>query len=274
MDKKLHIDLQRVPKHVAIIMDGNGRWAKGKGMSRVFGHRNALTAVRESVKAASQINIEAITLYAFSTENWNRPKLEVDALMRLLINSLKKELPDFQKNGVKVNAIGDIESLPKKAQNVLNDVIFQTKANTEITLSFALSYGSREEIVNAIKKISKKVVNKELDLEKIDENTINNHLYTFNLPNVDLMIRTSGEQRISNFLLWQMAYAELYFTDILWPDYTKNHLFEAILNYQNRERRFGKTTLGVPRQTKCNPHSREEEAKVCCEDGYLKDKRC
>lgn len=242
MDKKLHIDLQRVPKHVAIIMDGNGRWAKGKGMSRVFGHRNALTAVRESVKAASQINIEAITLYAFSTENWNRPKLEVDALMRLLINSLKKELPDFQKNGVKVNAIGDIESLPKKAQNVLNDVIFQTKANTEITLSFALSYGSREEIVNAIKNISKKVVNKELSVKEIDENIINNHLYTFNLPEVDLMIRTSGEQRISNFLLWQMAYAELYFTNVLWPDFRKEDFYDAIIDYQNRERRFGKTS--------------------------------
>jgi len=242
MDKKLRIDLLKVPKHVAIIMDGNGRWAKSKGMSRVFGHKNALTAVRESVKAASQINIEAITLYAFSTENWNRPKLEIDALMSLLINSLKKELPDFQKNGVKVNAIGGLQSLPRNAQKVLTDVIFQTRTNTKITLTFALSYGSREEIVNAIKNISKKVVNKELDLEKIDENTINNHLYTFNLPNVDLMIRTSGEQRISNFLLWQMAYAELYFTDILWPDFRQEHFYEAIIEYQNRERRFGKTS--------------------------------
>ena len=245
MDKKLHIDLLKVPKHVAIIMDGNGRWAKGKGMSRIFGHKNALTAVRESVKAASQINVEAITLYAFSTENWKRPKLEIDALMSLLINSLKKELPDFQKNGVKVNAIGHIQSLPKNAQKVLTDVIFQTTTNTEITLTFALSYGSREEIVNAIKNISKKVVNKELDLEKIDENTINNHLYTFNLPNVDLMIRTSGEQRISNFLLWQMAYAELYFTDILWPDFREEHFYDAIIEYQNRERRFGKTSEQV-----------------------------
>jgi undecaprenyl diphosphate synthase len=242
MDKKLHIDLLKVPKHVAIIMDGNGRWAKSKGMSRIFGHRNALTAVRESVKAASQINVEAITLYAFSTENWNRPKLEIDALMSLLINSLKKELPDFQKNGVKVNAIGGLQSLPRNAQKVLTDVIYQTRTNTKITLTFALSYGSREEIVNAIKNISKKVVNKELDLEKIDENTINNHLYTFNLPNVDLMIRTSGEQRISNFLLWQMAYAELYFTDILWPDFRQEHFYEAIIEYQNRERRFGKTS--------------------------------
>ncbi len=242
MDKKLLIDLHKTPRHVAIIMDGNGRWAKGKGMNRIFGHRNALTAVRESVKAASQVNVEAITLYAFSTENWNRPKLEVDALMSLLINSLKKELPEFMEQGVKVNSIGSIETLPVKAQKVLNDVIFTTRNNKDIVLTFALSYGAREEIVNAIKNISKKVVNKELDLEKIDENTINNHLYTFNLPDVDLMIRTSGEQRISNFLLWQLAYAELYFTDVLWPDFRQEHFYEAIIDYQNRERRFGKTS--------------------------------
>ena len=242
MDKKLNIDLQKTPKHVAIIMDGNGRWAKGKGMNRIFGHRNALTAVRECVKAASQVNVKAITLYAFSTENWNRPKLEVDALMSLLINSLKKELPEFMNQGVQVNSIGCLDSLPNKAQKVLKDVILETKNNKEIVLTFALSYGAREEIVNAIKNISKKVVNKELDLEKIDENTINNHLYTFNLPNVDLLIRTSGEQRISNFLLWQMAYAELYFTDVLWPDFRQEHFYDAIIEYQNRERRFGKTS--------------------------------
>ncbi len=242
MDKKLLIDLQRVPKHVAIIMDGNGRWAKGKGMSRIFGHKHALTAVRESIETAAEIGVEAISLYAFSTENWSRPKMEVDALMKLLIQSLKKELPTFQKNEVKVNAIGNIESLPEKAQKTLEDVRELTKNNTRITLTLALSYGSREEIVNAIKKISKKVVNKALDLEKIDENTINNHLYTFNLPDVDLMIRTSGEQRISNFLLWQMAYAELYFTDILWPDFRQEHFYDAIIEYQNRERRFGKTS--------------------------------
>jgi len=242
MDKKLLIDLQKTPKHVAIIMDGNGRWAKGKGMNRIFGHRNALTAVRESVKAASKINVEAITLYAFSTENWNRPKLEVDGLMSLLISSLKKELPGFMKNGIKVNAIGLIESLPKKAQKVLEDVISQTKNNKTIVLTMALSYGSREEIVNTIKNISKKVVNNEVNIEEIDENTINNHLYTFNLPDVDLMIRTSGEQRISNFLLWQMAYAELYFTNILWPDFREEHFYDAIIEYQNRERRFGKTS--------------------------------
>lgn len=242
MNKKLLIDLQRVPKHVAVIMDGNGRWAKDKGMSRIFGHKHALTAVRESIETAAEIGVEAITVYAFSTENWSRPKMEVDALMKLLIQSLKKELPTFQKNEVKVNAIGNIESLPEKAQKTLEDVRELTKNNSRITLTLALSYGSREEIVNAIKKISKKVVNKALDLEKIDENTINNHLYTFNLPDVDLMIRTSGEQRISNFLLWQMAYAELYFTDILWPDFRQEHFYDAIIEYQNRERRFGKTS--------------------------------
>lgn len=242
MDKKLLIDQNRVPKHVAIIMDGNGRWAKRQGMNRIFGHRNALTAVRESVQAASKINVEAITLYAFSNENWTRPKMEVDALMNLIINSLKKEIPEFMKNGVKVNSIGAVEKLPKTVQKVLAEVIEITKNNNSITLTFALSYGSRQEIVNAIKNISKKVVNKELTVEEIDEKTINNHLYTFNLPEVDLMIRTSGEQRISNFLMWQMAYAELYFTDVLWPDFREEHFYDAIINYQNRERRFGKTS--------------------------------
>ncbi|WOC41297.1 isoprenyl transferase [Polaribacter sp. HL-MS24] len=242
MDKKPPINLHNIPKHVAIIMDGNGRWAKSKGMSRVFGHKNALTAVRQSVEAASKIGVKALTLYAFSTENWNRPKLEVDALMSLLIHSLKNELETFQKNGVCVNAIGGIENLPIKAQKVLKGVISDTQNNTRIILTLALSYGSREEIVNTIKNISKKVVNNELLIKEIDENTINNHLYTFNLPEVDLMIRTSGEQRISNFLLWQMAYAELYFTDILWPDFREEHFYDAIIEYQNRERRFGKTS--------------------------------
>ena len=242
MEKKRLLNLERIPKHVAIIMDGNGRWAKEKGMNRIFGHRNALTAVRESVESATEIGIKAMTLYAFSTENWNRPKLEVDALMSLLISSLKKELSTFQNNGVIVNAIGNTEHLPKKAQRVLKEVIFDTKDNTKIVLTLALSYGAKEEIVNAIKNISKKVVNKELNIEEINENIINNHLYTFNLPNVDLMIRTSGEKRISNFLLWQMAYAELYFTDVLWPDFRKEHFYDAIIDYQNRERRFGKTS--------------------------------
>ncbi|NVK53240.1 MAG: isoprenyl transferase [Flavobacteriaceae bacterium] len=242
MDKKLQINLQKVPQHVAIIMDGNGRWARGKGMERVFGHRNALTSVRESIEAAAEIGVRAITLYAFSTENWNRPKREVNALMKLLITSLKKELPTFQKNGVLVNAIGNLSNLPEKAQKTLAEVRELTKTNSKITLTLALSYGAREEIVNAIKNISKKVVNNQLQIKEIEEKIINNHLYTFNLPDVDLMIRTSGEQRISNFLLWQMAYAELYFTEILWPDFRKGDFFDAIIEYQNRERRFGKTS--------------------------------
>jgi len=236
------IDKTRIPQHVAIIMDGNGRWAKKQGMGRVFGHRNALTAVRESVEAASEIGTKAITLYAFSTENWKRPKLEVDALMSLLISSLKKELPDFQKNNIQVKAIGDLKSLPKKAQKVLAEVINATENNSKVTLTFALSYGSREEIVNAVRNISKKVVNNELSIEEIDENIINNHLYTVSLPEVDLVIRTSGEQRISNFLLWQIAYAEFHFTDVLWPDFRRDDFYKAVVEYQNRERRFGKTS--------------------------------
>ena len=242
MDKKLRIDPHNVPNHVAVIMDGNGRWAKGKGMNRIFGHRNALTAVRETIEAAAEIGTKAITLYAFSTENWNRPKAEVKALMTLLINSLNNELKTFQENDVKVNAIGSIETLPSNAKKTLDSVIAKTKDNKRIVLTLALSYGAREEIVNTIKNISKKVVNNELSIEEIDEKIINNHLYTFNLPDVDLMIRTSGEQRISNFLLWQMAYAELYFTDILWPDFRREHFYDAIIEYQNRERRFGKTS--------------------------------
>ncbi|MGB1392403.1 MAG: isoprenyl transferase [Flavobacteriaceae bacterium] len=242
MNKRLLINSDNIPKHVAVIMDGNGRWAKGKGMNRIYGHKNALTAVRETIEAAAELGTEAITLYAFSTENWNRPKIEVNALMSLLISSLNKESITFKKNDVKVNAIGNIESLPDGAQKTLKEVIKETKNNKKIVLSLALSYGAREEIINTIKNISKKVVNNDLTIEEIDEKIINNHLYTFNLPDVDLMIRTSGEQRISNFLLWQMAYAELYFTNILWPDFRKEHFYDAIIEYQNRERRFGKTS--------------------------------
>jgi len=225
-----------------VIMDGNGRWAKGKGMNRIFGHKNALTAVRETIEAAAELGTEAITLYAFSTENWNRPKIEVNALMSLLISSLNKESITFKENDVRVNAIGNIKSLPDSAQKTLKQVIKETQNNKKIVLTLALSYGAREEIINTIKNISKKVVNNDLSIEEIDEKIINNHLYTFNLPDVDLMIRTSGEQRISNFLLWQMAYAELYFTNILWPDFRKEHFYDAIIEYQNRERRFGKTS--------------------------------
>ncbi|MDO6801255.1 isoprenyl transferase [Wenyingzhuangia sp. 1_MG-2023] len=232
----------KVPKHIAIIMDGNGRWAKKQGMARIFGHRNALTAVREAVIGASEIGTEAITLYAFSTENWSRPKIEVDALMNLLTKSLKKEVPDFQKNGVKVNAIGRLNDLPKRAQQTLKEVIDVTKNNTKIILTFSLSYGSREEITSCIKKIAEKVKNSTLSINDIDEEIVQQNLYTYNLPDVDLMIRTSGEQRLSNYLLWQMAYAELYFTDILWPDFRREDLYKAVETYQNRERRFGKTS--------------------------------
>jgi len=242
MNKRLLISSDNIPKHVAVIMDGNGRWAKGKGMNRIFGHKNALTAVRETIEAAAELGTEAITLYAFSTENWNRPKIEVNALMSLLISSLNKESVTFKENDVRVNEIGNIKSLPDSAQKTLKQVIKETQNNKKIVLTLALSYGAREEIINTIKNISKKVVNNDLTIEEIDEKIINNHLYTFNLPDVDLMIRTSGEQRISNFLLWQMAYAELYFTNILWPDFRKGHFYDAIIEYQNRERRFGKTS--------------------------------
>ncbi|MFK5957982.1 MAG: isoprenyl transferase [Lutibacter sp.] len=239
---KNEIAKNNVPNHIAVIMDGNGRWAKLKGKPRVFGHKNGVSSVRQVIEGCAEIGVNYLTMYAFSTENWNRPKLEVKTLMALLVSSLKKELKTFQKNNIKLNTIGNIKSLPKKAQKELNEVIEKTKNNSTLTLTLALSYGSREEIVNVIKNISKKVVNNELDVEEIDEKIINNHLYTFSLPDVDFMIRTSGEKRISNFLLWQMAYAEMYFTNTLWPDFKKENLFKAVLEYQNRERRFGKTS--------------------------------
>ncbi|MDV7187879.1 isoprenyl transferase [Lutibacter sp. TH_r2] len=239
---KTQIQKGNIPKHIAIIMDGNGRWAKQKGKPRIFGHKNGVTSVRESIEGCAEIGVEYLTLYAFSTENWNRPKLEVKTLMSLLVTSLKKELKNLQKNNIILNTIGNIDLLPKNAQKELFEVIKQTEKNTGLTLTLALSYGSREEIVNVIKNISEKVVNNNLKIEEIDEKIINNHLYTFSLPDVDLMIRTSGEQRISNFLLWQMAYAELYFTNTFWPDFRKKNLFNAILDYQQRERRFGKTS--------------------------------
>ena len=236
------INKQRLPKHIAIIMDGNGRWAKQKGKLRVFGHKNGVKAVRDVVEGSAEIGVEVLTLYAFSTENWNRPKAEVDVLMNLLVSSLKKELKLLQDNNIRLQAIGNLEKLPKKAKRELEEVIQKTKNNTHLVLNLAISYSAKEEIVNAFKKISKKIVNNELSIEEIDENIINNHLYTRNLPDVDLVIRTSGEKRISNFLLWQIAYAELYFTDLFWPDFRKTHLIQAILDYQQRERRFGKTS--------------------------------
>jgi len=242
MDLKETVQSKNLPKHIAIIMDGNGRWAKQQGMLRAFGHENGTKAVRQTVEAAAELGIENLTLYAFSTENWNRPKLEVQTLMRLLVSSLKKEIKTLQDNNIKLIAIGNLDTLPKKVCKELHEVIVQTKANNRMTLTLALSYGSREELLNTVKEISIKVKNNIISPEKIDESIINEHLYTRNLPDVDLLIRTSGEQRISNFLLWQIAYAELYFTSVLWPDFTKQHLYEAINEYQKRERRFGKTS--------------------------------
>ncbi|MBL4746706.1 MAG: isoprenyl transferase [Flavobacteriaceae bacterium] len=236
------IDTTKLPKHIAIIMDGNGRWAKEQGKPRIFGHKHGVASVRETLETAVDLGIEYLTLYAFSTENWNRPKLEVTALMNILVSSLKKEVGRMQQNNVKLNVIGNMDALPSSVRKKLQEVMALTKNNTKITLSLALSYGSREEIVNAIKKISEKVVNNSIKIEEIDEKVINNHLYTFSLPDVDLLIRTSGEQRISNFLLWQIAYSELYFTNVCWPDFKRPHLIEAITTYQNRERRFGKTS--------------------------------
>jgi undecaprenyl diphosphate synthase len=242
MDLKESVLSKILPKHIAIIMDGNGRWAKQQGMMRAFGHENGTKAVRQVVESSAELGIENLTLYAFSTENWNRPKLEVQTLMRLLVSSLKKEIETLQNNNIKLSAIGNLNTLPKKVFKELNEVIEQTKNNTRMTLTLALSYSSREELLNTVKEISLKVKNNIISPEKIDESIINEHLYTQNLPDVDLLIRTSGEQRISNFLLWQIAYAELYFTSVLWPDFTEQHLYEAIIEYQKRERRFGKTS--------------------------------
>ena len=237
-----NIDATRLPKHLAIIMDGNGRWAKQQGLLRALGHESGTKSVKVIIEASAKLGIEFLTLYAFSTENWNRPKLEVETLMRVLINSLKKELTTLQKNNIKLNAIGNLEQLPKSAQKELLDVIEKTKDNTQMTLTLALSYGSREELVSAVRNICSKVKNNIISIDSIDDSIINEHLYTQNLPDVDLLIRTSGEHRISNFLLWQIAYAELYFTDILWPDFKEQDLYEAIISYQKRERRFGKTS--------------------------------
>ncbi|MEM0574997.1 isoprenyl transferase [Flavobacterium polysaccharolyticum] len=242
MDLLQQINTERLPKHLAIIMDGNGRWAKKQGFLRAFGHESGTKSVKKIIQASAELGIKNLTLYAFSTENWNRPKLEVETLMKVLINALKKEVDTLQNNNIKLNAIGNLELLPKTAQNQLLEVINLTKENTLMTLTLALSYGSREELTNAVRIISEKVKNNIISIDAIDDSIINEHLYTHNLPDVDLVIRTSGEHRISNFLLWQIAYAELYFTDILWPDFKEQDLYEAILSYQKRERRFGKTS--------------------------------
>ena len=231
-----------IPQHLAIIMDGNGRWAKNKGKNRLFGHTKGVKAVQEVVEECAVLKIKYLTLYAFSTENWNRPEEEIGVLMKLLLSSLKSEFEKLLKNRIKLNVIGNTDQLPLSVQKELDYVIKQTENNSEMTLTLALSYGGREEIESAIKQLAVKVKNNIISPEKIDQSIINEHLYTRDLPDVDLLIRTSGEKRISNFLLWQIAYAELYFSKVLWPDFRKKHLHKAIINYQKRERRFGKTS--------------------------------
>jgi len=239
------LDRNNIPQHIAIIMDGNGRWAQKKGAMRIFGHRNALTAVRESIEICEEIGVKYLTLYAFSTENWSRPQEEINALMEILINSITDEVPTMMKNNIQLSSIGDTQSLPVSAQAKLKEAKIITGQNTGLTVFLALSYSGRWEIENALKEIVKKVVDGQIGIEAINQQLIADHLNTKGVPDPELLIRTSGELRISNFLLWQMAYTELYFTELLWPDFRREHLLEAILDYQRRERRFGKTTAQI-----------------------------
>lgn len=236
--KKL-IDKEKLPRHIAIIMDGNGRWAKARHLPRVEGHRNAVKTVRDVVEACGELEIEALTLYAFSTENWKRPGFEVRALMRLLREQLRKQTEELNENNVQLRVIGQIDRLPKTVRRELENSIELTKNNTGLVLNLALNYGGRQEIVQAVHKIAYAVKNGSLGLDEINEEQFANCLYTSNLPDPDLLIRTSGEMRISNFLLWQLAYSELYITPVLWPDFTRRDLFIAIVDYQKRNRRFG-----------------------------------
>lgn len=234
------INKEKLPNHVAIIMDGNGRWAKKNGKERTFGHKSALGSVRSSIESCRKLGIKYLTLYAFSSENWNRPRLEVNVLMTLLSSAIKDEINDLHENGIRLNVIGDFSKLPSKAQKDLTKAMELTKHNEGCVLTLALSYGSKEELIYAIKTIAKQYKNGEISDDDFNEELVHKNLYTHDLPMVDLMIRTSGETRISNFLLWQIAYAELYFTDVLWPDFNEEEFYKSILNYQNRERRFGK----------------------------------
>jgi len=236
---------ERLPKHIAIIMDGNGRWAKERGEHRIVGHQNGVEAVRQTVEGAAELGISYLTLYAFSTENWNRPKDEVLSLMSLLVDAIDNETPTLMKNNVRLKAIGDLDSLPEKVRTKLDGTIEKTAVNTGLTQVLALSYSSRWEIVDAVKQIALKAKNGELSIEEIDASLFENHLTTKGIPDPELVIRTSGETRISNFLLWQVAYAEFYFAKLFWPDFNKEELCKAILDFQNRERRFGKISEQV-----------------------------
>lgn len=242
MSLSSRIDKTRLPEHVAIVMDGNGRWARKHGEERVFGHQKGVDAVREVTEAAAELGIGYLTLYTFSTENWSRPKDEVAALMHLFVETIEKEIPTLNKNKIRLQAIGDIESLPEENKQKLRNTIEQTQSNDGMALILALSYSGRWEISNAIRNILKDIERKELSIEKICDHTISKYMQTAEIPDPELLIRTSGEQRISNFLLWQIAYSELYFTPKLWPDFDRKDFYRAILDYQKRERRFGLTS--------------------------------
>ncbi len=242
MSLKEQIDLAKLPKHVAIIMDGNGRWAKQRGKNRVFGHTNGVKAVRESAEACAELGVEYLTVYAFSTENWNRPQLEVTALMTLLMKTITAELKTLTKNDIRLGAIGDIDSLPKGVAKQLKEAIAATAHCKRMQLNLALSYSGKSEILNVAKILATKVQAGELKAGDINEEVFERQLFTAGMPDPELLIRTSGEHRLSNFLLWQLAYAEFYFTDVLWPDFDREELYKAIIDYQNRERRFGKTS--------------------------------
>jgi undecaprenyl diphosphate synthase len=241
MALKEKIDMTRLPSHIAIIMDGNGRWAKEKGEDRLFGHLHGVESVRNIVEGAAELGIKYLTLYAFSTENWDRPKYEVSGLMELLVDTIHKEVPTLNKNNIRLHVIGDVAMLPEDAKKELKDALNETAVNTGLNLIMALSYSSRWEILNAIKQIAKDVKDGRLAEEDITQDTVKHYLTTADFPDPELMIRTSGEYRISNFLLYQLAYAEFHFTNTLWPDFRKENLYEAILDFQSRERRFGKT---------------------------------
>lgn len=243
MDLKEYIDLEKLPAHVAVIMDGNGRWAQRQGKERVFGHEQGVKAVREITEAAAELGINYLTLYAFSTENWFRPKEEVSALMKLLVQTIGEETKTLMKNNIRLQAIGNLAALDVKCLAELEEAIRTTSGNNRMTLILALSYSSRWEIVEAARKMAEKAYNHQLDPQSIDDNLFEHYLNTSPYPDPELLIRTSGEYRLSNFLLWQIAYAELYFTPKLWPDFTKNDLYEAVIDFQKRERRFGKITL-------------------------------
>jgi undecaprenyl diphosphate synthase len=246
---KENIDKNNLPQHIAVIMDGNGRWAKKQGAMRIFGHHHGIKSVRDTVEGCVELGIKYLTLYTFSTENWSRPKLEVDGIMQLLIKTIGEEVPDLHKNNVRLKAIGNIDSLPKGARKKLLDSIELTKNNTGLTLTLALSYSGKWEIVQATRQIAEKVKKGILSVEEINESVFAQHLATESSPDVDLMIRTGGDHRISNYLLWQLAYAELYFMDeVFWPEFRREHLFDAIIHYQQKERRFGKTSEQVSPQ--------------------------